>query len=84
MDLSEGKILALLDQICDEKGLCMPPPERARIAALQPLGAEAFAEEVLAAEGFDPESEDETRQWLIRIFLDAERQEDGSSRMPVT
>ena len=74
MDLSEAKISALLDRICDEQGLCMPPPDKARIAAMKPLGAEAFAEEVLAAEGFAPESEDETRLWLIRMFLDAERQ----------
>jgi len=74
MDLSEGEILALLERICDEQGLCMPPPERKRIAALQPLGAEAFAEEVLAAEGFDPQSDAETKQHLMQMFLDAERQ----------
>jgi hypothetical protein len=74
MDLSEEKVLALLERICDEQGLCMPPPERKRIAALQPLGAEAFAEEVLAAEGFDPESDSETKQRLMQLFLDAEKQ----------
>jgi hypothetical protein len=74
MDLSEQKVLLLLDRICDEQGLCMPPPDRARIAAMQPLGAEAFAEEVLLAEGFDPENEEETRQHLIQMFRDAEQQ----------
>ena len=73
MDLSDGEILALLDQICDEQGLCMPPPARARIAAMQPLGAEAFAEEVMRAEGFDPENEPETKTHLIRLFLEAEQ-----------
>ena len=73
MDLSDGEILALLDQICDEQGLCMPPPARARIAAMQPLGAEAFAEEVMRAEGFDPEHESETKAHLIRLFLEAEQ-----------
>lgn len=74
MDLRTVDILALLERICDEQGLCMPPPERKRIAALQPLGAEAFAEEVLAAEGFDPESATETKQRLVQLFLDAEKQ----------
>lgn len=73
MDLSEQRVLALLDRICDEQGLCMPPPDRARIAAMKPLGAEAFAEEVLAAEGFDPDSDAETKARLIAMFLEAER-----------
>lgn len=72
MDLSEAKILALLDRICDEQGLCMPPPDRARIAAMTPLGAESFAEEVLAAEGLDPENDPEIKQRLMQLFLDAE------------
>jgi hypothetical protein len=74
MDLSEDKVLALLERICDEQGLCMPPPARKRIAALQPLGAEAFAEEVLAVAGFDPESDPEMKQRLMQLFLDAEKQ----------
>lgn len=74
MDLSEGKILALIDRLCDEQGLCMPPPDRARIAAMTPLGAQAFAEEVLAAEGFDPENEAERKQQLVQMFLEAEQQ----------
>lgn len=73
MDLSTADILALLDRICEEQGLCMPPPERARIAALSPLGAEAFAEEVLAAEGFDPAIEAERKRQLIQMFLEAEQ-----------
>lgn len=73
MDLTEGEILALIDRLCDEQGLCMPPPARARIAALKPLGAEAFAEEVLAAEGFDPEHEAERKQQLVQMFLEAEQ-----------
>lgn len=75
MDLSESEILALLDRICDEQGLCMPPPDRARIAAMKPLGAQAFAEEVLAAESIDPQGGAETREQLIRMFLEAETQE---------
>jgi hypothetical protein len=73
MGLTERDILALIDRICDEQGLCMPPPDRARIAAMTPLGAEAFAEEVLAAEGFDPENEAERKQQLMQLFLEAER-----------
>ena len=41
---------------------------------MTPLGAEAFAEEVLAAEGFDPQSDAETKQQMMQMFLDAERQ----------
>jgi len=74
MDLSEGKVLALIDRLCDEQGLCMPPPDRARIAAMKPLGAQAFAEEVLAAEGFDLENEAERKEQLVRMFLEAEQQ----------
>lgn len=74
MDLRTDDILALLDRICDEQGFCMPPPQRARIAGMQPLGAEAFAEEVMLAEGFDPQNESETKQHLMQMFLDAERQ----------
>jgi hypothetical protein len=73
MDLSAADILALLDRICDEQGFCMPPPDRARIAAMTPLGAEAFAEEVLAAEGFDPQNEAERKEQLMRMFLEAEQ-----------
>lgn len=73
MDLRTADILALLDRICDEQGLCIPPPDKARIAAMQPMGAEAFAEEVLAAEGFDPENEVEAKQRLIQLFLEAEQ-----------
>ena len=40
---------------------------------MTPLGAEAFAEEVLAAEGFDPENEAERKQQLMQLFLEAER-----------
>ncbi len=72
MDLSDGEILALLDQICDEQGSACRRP-CARIAAMQPLGAEAFAEEVMRAEGFDPENEPETKAHLIRLFLEAEQ-----------
>jgi hypothetical protein len=74
MDLSTADILALLDRICDEQGFCMPPPDRARIAAIQPLGAESFAEEVMLAEGFDSQNDAETKQRLIQMFLDAEKQ----------
>jgi hypothetical protein len=48
----------LLDELCVDLGLCLPPHAQARLLALAFDDAEALTRELLAAEGLDPEYPD--------------------------
>jgi hypothetical protein len=57
----------LLATLCEELGICLPPEEQVRIAAMSPLTVEAFADAVLQAEGLDPNDQSLRRQILARV-----------------
>jgi len=48
------KLQWLLDDLCSRLGFCLRPEERTRLELAPPEDIDAFANEVLAAEGMDP------------------------------
>ena len=60
-----SEIALLLDELCTELGICLPPTERARLQA-RPMDVDSFVEAVLLAEGLDPELVDRALRRQIR------------------
>ena len=57
--VSDGERLAiqvqqLLDELCADLGLCLPPCKQRRLREAPPLDVDAFTDAVLIAEGLDP------------------------------
>lgn len=44
----------LLDELCVDLGLCLPPDQQHRLRRSPPLDVEAFTDAVRTAEGVDP------------------------------
>jgi hypothetical protein len=66
----EKELDALLTKLCIEWGFCIPPADFRRIATSRRLSADEFADEVLRAEGFDPEYELHWFRKIKRRFID--------------
>lgn len=66
----QNDLSRLLVELCEEWGFCIPPDDRARIAASPGMDAAEFAAEVLRAEGFDPEHENHWRRKIERCFIE--------------
>lgn len=52
--LSEHEVRVLLDELCMDLGLCLPPAEKARMQRDPPTEVDAFTDAVFRAEGLDP------------------------------
>ncbi len=63
-----GDMKQFLDDLCVEWGFCIPTEDMERIAALSPLTADQFTDELLRADGFVPEHELQWRRKLKRRF----------------
>ena len=50
------EIKILLDDLCVNLGICLPPLEAERISSLNELSADEFSRLVLEAEGMNPEN----------------------------
>ena len=48
------EVQQLLDELCIDFGLCLPPREQQRLREAPPLEVDAFTDAVLTAEGMDP------------------------------
>jgi hypothetical protein len=59
-----------LEELCVNWGFCIPREEADRIARLEQLTADKFANELLLAEGFIPEYELEWRRRIRRRFIE--------------
>ena len=72
MTRSDGptKVGWLLQDLCVELGHCSAAREPERFEQLVPLGADTFADAVLAAEGINPEYEKQLRN-EVRQFVAA-------------
>jgi hypothetical protein len=66
----ERQLRCLLRDLCVELGFCIPPSDIERIATVQHLTAEEFADEVLRAEGFNPDYEEKWRRNIRQRFID--------------
>lgn len=53
--MKRTKIERLLDKLCVDLGLCLPPEEIVRLSASPPQTVKAFTDAVFAAEGLDPD-----------------------------
>lgn len=52
--LTQPQMQALLDDLCQRFGICLPPGFQQRIKNSPPITATRFAEVVYRAEGLDP------------------------------
>jgi hypothetical protein len=71
--LSPESVEQLLDELCAELGLCLPPAERARLSKRPIFNIDHFVDAVLLAEGLDPELADKqlfrrVRERVARLF----------------
>ena len=67
-------IARLLEELCVEVGLCLPPEARARLTAQPSVGVDAFIDAVLLTEGLNPQFVDkhlrqQVRDRVARHFL---------------
>lgn len=64
----EREIRYLLYDVCVNWGFCIPPVEADRISFLKSLTADQFANDIIIAEGMNPEIEDQWVKKFKRIF----------------
>ena len=64
----------LLDELCTNLGFCLAPADQVRLRNDPPAGPDAFADEVVRAEGLDPAT---MRAGLRRDIMDVVRRHFG-------
>jgi hypothetical protein len=52
--MNSNQINRIVDRICVELGICLPPAEKESLAGCEFLGAEGLADEICKREGLDP------------------------------
>ena len=80
--LTHAQTERLLDDLSGRLGLSLPPEARAPLLDDPPADAETFTEEVLAAEGLDPETMErylfrQVHSMVARAFVEAQRIDHG-------
>lgn len=65
----DQRIETLLDQLCVDLGFCLSGEDQLRIASIDSWSAEAFANELIASEGLNPEYEARWRKEIMRKFI---------------